>query len=284
MYDGSGQCVEAPLEKSTMHTRIRIKSYPVEEYLGLIFAYIGEGEPPPLPRYRRMEREGVLEWAYTPRACNYFNELENDPEHVPFTHRNPKLPRGVFKMADSVRVEESNWGIAQYRYYKDYVLSVQHGMPNVRSTAHGHGAEVMRFKVPVDDTHLASFEVEIYPGRTAPPHGEGHGEGPGGADNEARAELVKAILAGKVRLSDLDVDPPPNISMFNLQDDVTQAGQGVMRDRSQEHLASSDEYVVLLRRLFEREMRALAEGRPLKRWEWTDDLVNTERQGGGGES
>jgi 5,5'-dehydrodivanillate O-demethylase len=230
-----------------------------------------------------MEREGVLEWAYTPRACNYFNELENDPEHVPFTHRNPKLPRGVFKMADEVRVEESNWGIAQYRYYKDYVLSVQHGMPNIRSTAHGHGAEVMRFKVPVDDGHLASFEVEIYPGG-APRRSEAHGEGPGGADNEARAELVKAILAGKVRLQDLDVDPPPNISMFNLQDDVTQAGQGVMRDRSQEHLASSDAYVVLLRSLFEREMRALAEGRPLKHWEWTADLVNTERQGGGGEA
>src|SRR5436190_11039581 len=47
MYDGSGQCVQAPLEDPGFHTRIKIKSYPVQEYLGLIFAYMGEGNPPP---------------------------------------------------------------------------------------------------------------------------------------------------------------------------------------------------------------------------------------------
>src|SRR5919205_2983341 len=55
-YDGTGQCVEAPLEAPTFHQRIKIKSYPVEEYLGSIFTYIGEGDPPPLPRYPRMEQ------------------------------------------------------------------------------------------------------------------------------------------------------------------------------------------------------------------------------------
>jgi 5,5'-dehydrodivanillate O-demethylase len=279
MFDGDGQCVEQPLEKTPFKNRIHLRSYPVQEYLGLIFAYLGEGEPPTLPRYPRMEREGLLEWAYTPRACNYFNELENDPEHVPFTHRDPKLPRGVFKMADAVRVEESNWGIAQSRYYGDKLLMVQHGMPNIRSTAHGKGAEVFRFKVPVDDEHLVSFEVELYPmsaeeaerrRANRPKHGLG-------GDNEARAALVQEILAGKLRLSDFDVDPPPEISMFNLQDDVTQAGQGVFRDRVHEHLGSSDAYVVLLRSLFRRELRAFAEGRPLKHWELTDDLVNTTR-------
>jgi hypothetical protein len=67
--------------------------------------------------------------------------------------------------------------------------------------------------------------------------------------------------------------------MFNLQDDVTQVGQGVMADRAHEHLGSSDAYVVLLRTIFRREMKAFAEGRPLKHWELTDDLVNTARRG-----
>lgn len=279
MFDGSGQCVDQPLEKPSFADRIRIRSYPVEEYLGLIFAYLGEAKAPPLPRYPRMEREGLLEWAYTPRACNYFNELENDPEHVPFTHRDPKLPRGVFHLADDVRVEESAWGIAQYRTYGDAVLIVQHGMPNIRSTAHGRGAEVFRFKVPVDDEHLASFEVELFPmsaEEAAKRRANRRRHGIGG-DNEARAELARGILAGKRRLQDLDVDPPPAISMFNLQDDVTQTGQGRIRDREHEHLGRSDAYVVLLRSLFQRELRALAEGRPLKHWELTDDLVNTTR-------
>jgi 5,5'-dehydrodivanillate O-demethylase len=284
MYDGSGRCVEQPLEKAPFLDRIRVRSCPVEEYLGLIFVYFGEGDPPPLPRYPRMEREGLLEWAYTPRACNYFNELENDPEHVPFTHRDPKLPRGVFKMADDVRVEESAWGIAQHRYYGDTVLKVQHGMPNIRSTAHGRGAQVFRFKVPVDDEHLVSLEVELFPmsaeeaaQRRAKAHTGKDGHGPAGSDNEARAALAQDILAGRRRLLDVDTDPPPDISLFNLQDDVTQVGQGTMRDRTKEHLGSSDAYVVLLRNIFRRELKAFAEGRPLKHWELTDDLVNTVR-------
>jgi 5,5'-dehydrodivanillate O-demethylase oxygenase subunit len=278
VFDGEGRCVEQPLEKPPFMDRIRMRSYPVQEYLGLIFAYLGEGEPPPLPRYPRMEREGLLEWAFAPRACNYFNELENDPEHVPFTHRDPRLPRGEYPLADSVRVEESNWGIAQHRSYGDAVLIVQHGMPNIRSTAHGKGAEVFRFKVPVDDENLVSFEVEYYPmsAEEAAKRREA-GTHKIGGDNEARAVLTQEILAGKHRLYDFDVDPPPGISMFNLQDDVTQVGQGVFRDREREHLGSSDAYVVLLRNLFRRELRAFAEGRPLKHWELTDDLVNTSR-------
>jgi len=278
MFDGSGQCVDQPLEKPSFADRIRIKSYPVEEYLGLIFAYMGKGDPPPLPRYPRMEREGLLEWAYTPRACNYFNELENDPEHVPFTHRDPNLPRGVFKMAEDVKVEESAWGIAQHRTYPGTMLIVQHGMPNVRSTLHPRGAEVFRFKVPVDDTHMVSLEVERFP-MTAEEAEKKHASGAHaiGGDNEARAVLVEEILSGKKRILDADIDPPPGISMFNLQDDVTQVGQGAIRDRVHEHLGRSDAYVVLLRTMFQREMRALAEGRPLKHWELTDDLQNTAR-------
>jgi 5,5'-dehydrodivanillate O-demethylase len=276
MYDGDGRCVEQPLEKPSFAERIRIRSCPVQEYLGLIFAYFGEGDPPPLPRYPRMEREGLLEWAYTPRACNYFNELENDPEHVPFTHRDPKLPRGIFRMADDVRVEESAWGIAQHRTYPGATLIVQHGMPNIRSTAHGRGAEIFRFKVPVDDEHLVSLEVELFP-MSAEEAAQRRANRHVGNDNEARAELAQEILAGRRRLLDVDSDPPPSISLFNLQDDVTQVGQGVVRDRAHEHLGKSDAYVVLLRALFRRELRAFADGRPLKHWELTDDLVNTVR-------
>ena len=44
-----------------------------------------------------------------------------------------------------------------------------------------------------------------------------------------------------------------------------------------EHLGRSDAYVVLLRSIWQREMRVLAEGRPQKQWQLTPDLVNTER-------
>src|SRR3954451_2935218 len=50
-YGPDGQCVEQPAEPEPFCNRIKIRSYPVEEYLGLIFVYQGEREPPPLPRY-----------------------------------------------------------------------------------------------------------------------------------------------------------------------------------------------------------------------------------------
>src|SRR5437667_5892622 len=60
MYDGSGQCVEQPAEPQPFCEKIRIRSYPVQEYLGLIFAYLGEGEPPELPGYREFEADEVV--------------------------------------------------------------------------------------------------------------------------------------------------------------------------------------------------------------------------------
>ena len=55
-FDSSGQCIEQPAEKESFAEKIRIRSCPTQEYLKLIFVYFGEGEPPPLPRYRISRR------------------------------------------------------------------------------------------------------------------------------------------------------------------------------------------------------------------------------------
>src|SRR5712692_3158471 len=51
LYDRSGQCLEQPAEPVSFAKKIRVRSYPAREYLGLIFAYLGDGDPPPFPRY-----------------------------------------------------------------------------------------------------------------------------------------------------------------------------------------------------------------------------------------
>ena len=71
---------------------MKLKSYPTEEYLGLIFAYLGEGAtrdttsvaPRPLPRYAHFEGPGVLHATTYVRECNYFQNIENglDPVHT----------------------------------------------------------------------------------------------------------------------------------------------------------------------------------------------------------
>src|SRR6266851_3645158 len=53
LYDRQGRCLEQPGEPagSTFHERIRHTAYPCQEVAGIIFAYLGPGEPPLLPAY-----------------------------------------------------------------------------------------------------------------------------------------------------------------------------------------------------------------------------------------
>src|SRR5579871_4176273 len=59
-YGPDGQCTEQPAEPEPFCGRIKIRSYPTQEYLGLIFAYLGDDEAPPLPHYPDFEGGGVL--------------------------------------------------------------------------------------------------------------------------------------------------------------------------------------------------------------------------------
>src|SRR5205823_2681107 len=90
--------------------------YPTQEYLGHVFAYFGEGSPPPLRRYPDFERPGILE-AGPPEAwpCNYFNRIDNaaDAAHVPWTHRTAitrsgKLDRLAVR---DVSADETEYGV-----------------------------------------------------------------------------------------------------------------------------------------------------------------------------
>src|SRR4051794_30397899 len=73
-YQASGQCVEQPAEPKSFAEKIQIPSYPVKEYVGLIFAYLGPGEPPALTCYPALEKDDIsLDIAGWKRICNYFN-------------------------------------------------------------------------------------------------------------------------------------------------------------------------------------------------------------------
>jgi len=58
-----------------------------------------------------------------------------------------------------------------------------------------------------------------------------------------------------------------------VQDYVAQVGQGVIANRKNDRLGVSDIGIFLLRKVWERELRALAEGRPMKEWVRPERLV-----------
>jgi 5,5'-dehydrodivanillate O-demethylase len=280
-YDGAGQCTEMPAEDTSFPPKVRIPAYPTEEYLGLIFAYLGDGAPPPLPRYPDFEGEGILELTTYLRPCNFFNNIENalDHVHVTFVHAVSGFTDAGLRGVPRVEAEESDWGITQRGIRESGAVRVlQYGMPNVQhikgspASAESGWVDSLAWRVPVDDLQHRSFNVNLVhvTGEAAERYLARRGELVPDVSDEVNA-LARAVLRGERRLPELAAHP----SLVNVQDTVAQLGQGRIADRVHERLGRSDVAILLLRKTWERELRALAEGRPLKQWRRTEQLATT---------
>src|SRR5215208_2594690 len=112
-FDGSGQCVEQPDEDKSSAHRVKIKSYPTREYLGLIFAYLGEDAPSPFTQYPDLDRPGVIITDATEIIpCTFWNRFDNDIGHIPWVHRATALRKGRndFIIPRREVVEETPYG------------------------------------------------------------------------------------------------------------------------------------------------------------------------------
>jgi 5,5'-dehydrodivanillate O-demethylase len=265
-YDNTGQCVEQPGEAPAFAGKARIRSYPTEEYLGLIFAYLGHGEPPSLPRLPESETKDAVVWSYGhARPCNFLNGLENDPTHLAFTHRGSEMFFGhVPEVHVKISAEETEWGLMYRTVYPSSVHISHHGMPNI-TYSRLRERERFSWKVPLDDDNYLDFQAnlmnlpegedaEVYRKRHAARRGH---KGP------SYQQVSEAVLRGELTIEEIE----DRSNMNWIQDYVTQVGQGHPRDYLRnERLGPSDVGVILARRIWEREVRALLEGRPLKKW------------------
>ena len=127
------------------------------------------------------------------------------------------------------------------------------------------------WRVPVDDEHCISFGVNLVhlTGDAAKRYQERRDEerreqaspvhrGP------SAAELGRAVLAGKLRLEDVQ-----DVGIYTLvmaEDFISQTGQGAIPDYKNEQMTSGDATTFLRRKIWERELQAFAHGRLFKRW------------------
>ena len=79
---------------------------------------------------------------------------------------------------------------------------------------------------------------------------------------------------GDLRIQDVDGDDRAN--MIWIQDYVTQVGQGPLSERKSERLIRADVGLLLYRKIWEREVMALAEGRPTKQWVRSKAVIASE--------
>jgi 5,5'-dehydrodivanillate O-demethylase len=285
----SGQCVEQPNEDRPFSDKVKMRSHPTREYAGLIFAYLGEGAPPPFRTFPDLDQAGVV--VADPvevLPCNYWNKFDNDHGHIPWVHRATGLRKGrkdIFVLRQEV-MSETPFGMQSTRFVKgeegDVGGALGMGqlsyfiMPNVRlffirTRAKGFEESGLWdtkavWVVPINDQSFAAFDVTHTPleGKEAEAYAESRYKQQE-EEAETRWDLAEKIMAGEMTLEDLPDDMGAYTS-FAIEDYVTQVGMGPVAGRGRENLAATDVKPAFLRRLWLREVSAMLEGKPMAEW------------------
>lgn len=301
-YDETGQCVDQAIENPSFARKVKIRSFPVIEYLGLVFAYFGEGEPPPPPSYPEFEGDDVVVHLRTNFVnYNYFQNMENsvDTLHVSYVHRMSSFfaeSRGEDFGEDTndvgalegsvtdIRCEETEYGFQFDDVFENGSTRTSYfEMPNALHikvapiSAESGWLDFCAWKVPIDAVSYRNFNFTVaHVEGDAADRYRNHPRNRSSQNTAFWDEVRRVgdeILAGKRRLTvedcgDLALTVP-------LQDYIAQRGQGEIADRVHEQLGRSDKVVILLRNLYAREMEKISLGEPVKRWRWPGFLEPT---------
>jgi len=229
-----------------------------------------------------MEGPGVLE-IYDPEywPCNYFNRIDNacDVAHLSFAHRQSRLAVNQLRDIPIVSAEETEYGVrTKVLKGRSETDALHFFMPNLnhfrtalslrdpQSGSEGGMLERYLWRIPVDDENCVSFPLDFahLSGEAAERYQERRQKAKL-ATKIPHTELGEAVLQGKLCMEEIEIQPNLK-NLTSLEDYVVQVGQGPSAPREEDRLGKLDVGVFLVRKLWERELKALAENRPLKRW------------------
>jgi 5,5'-dehydrodivanillate O-demethylase len=261
---------------------VRIAAYPTREHMGLIYAYFGEGDPPAFPPFPEFEGEGIVDNIMEEFPCNWFQTYENqaDEAHLSFVHSpsgsHTLLGRDQIKIPET-SAEEMPFGMARYsRVGEGKRRSTLYLFPNTmriiippfNGLSIGGWRDSYLTLVPTDDENHILFMTQFVRIKEE----ERATYEKARAINEARIkaarkipDIARDILDGRAVLADFRDHP----RFLLIEDAVAQGGQGWIADRSLEHLGRTDVCIVRMRRLFDRELEAIAQGKPTKAFEYS---------------
>ena len=263
VFDVTGRCLEQPGEPadSSFKDKIRLKAYTVRELGGMIWAFMGQGEPPELPNYHFLVRDdGERTFTSYIRECNYMQQVENalDPVHATILHGRavhgfPAAPEWMETPDFNVTMTETmayyvarrkgpQAGTEWHREvaYVPPIMVVHHG-----GTLPGDPLAEMvdvAWRMPIDDHNTRTFTLKFFP--------DANGKR-GNQEKQARPKPAP-LMRGTRRQWDM--------ASINGQDNAAQVGQGSLVDRSREHLGHSDRGVILVRKLWKNAIETALRG------------------------
>lgn len=282
-YDTTGKCIEMPSEppQSRFKERIQLESYPFVERGGVLWAYLGEGSPPPLPDFEWMTLADSHRFVSRRiQDTNFVQALEGgiDASHVSVLHSDARLWNRLpatreMDMAQTsprfyVRSTEYGLVVAAERVREDgrrYIRITQYIMPWYTLIApFSNGFVGAHAFVPMDDERTVVWSIEYRLDRTISAEEVADFRRDGGIHAEVLPGTLMPIRnAANDYLVDRTAQRLGSVSGIRgiaNQDAAMQESMGPVADRPREHLGSSDVGIVMARR---RLLELAAAGRSL---------------------
>ncbi len=263
LFAADGQCIDQPCEPDRGRNRESYRQpwYPVVEYNGLVFAYLGPAAKQPVfPRYDIFEDMGddeeiviIDHFAFggpSDAPCNWFQTHENamDPYHVFILHNAISGPQFDPKLEIWPRIDwqRHDWGVTatQDRDLPDGTtlhrvtetrVPTMRVIPTPTLSVLGK-TNNLSWAVPIDDTTTRVLAMVRKP-KDSPAQG-------------------LPVYGGDKSWFDLTEEE----HQLYPGDYETQVGQGAITLHSDERLSSSDRGVSMVRRQFTQQVQIVADG------------------------
>jgi len=282
LYDVQGRCLEQPGEPagSTFRERIKHPAYPCIERSGVIWTYMGPGEPPLLPNYEFLTVPDEQVFAIKLfHECNWLqgNEGNIDLIHLSFLHHSAYRDLagngaggsrvtggGAAPHQETVEAELTDYGLSvckirqmgaeKHVYFCTYMIPCAFAFSGDTANE-GYS---LNWHVPIDDTH--HWKYTFVSSRTKALEKARIRRG--------RLEMTPDYKALRSKANRYQQDRSTMAEsytgiglVFQAQDMCAVEGAGAIQDRSQEHLTANDAPVVVSRKLLLKGLNDIAEGR-----------------------
>jgi phthalate 4,5-dioxygenase len=294
LFDATGQCLEQPGEpaQSRAYRHLKARAYPCAERNGVIFAFLGEGEPPPFAAFDCFVAPAEQTFAFKGLwECNWLQALEVgiDPVHPSFLHRflsdeSPAAAYGrQFRSASAnsempmtqilrdyarprIQLEDTDYGFRLVTTRELSESSTHYRItnlvfPNAIVIPMSSDMTITQWHVPIDDTSCYWYSMFTSFGdvvdRTT-------------MRNQRLANQTLPSYAPKQnRKSNWGFDPHDQLTRtytglgldVNTHDQWAVESPGAIHDRTREHLGTTDVGIVKYRKLLMQGLRAMQDGR-----------------------
>jgi phenylpropionate dioxygenase-like ring-hydroxylating dioxygenase large terminal subunit len=281
LFDVAGQCLETPAEPDPKFCqRVRQRAYPAVERNGIVFAYLGEGEPPAFPDFDCFVAPDAYTFAFKGCVdCNWLQILEVgiDPAHTSFLHRFFEDADPTLNYGRPFRANSADSDMPITKVMRDYarpkieVAPAEYGLRLCTrrqiSDVHTHvrvthlyfpqafviplsaDMTITQWHVPVDD--VSSYWYAIFTSFGAPVDKREM------RDTRLQLYTLPDYKPRRNKTNQYGFDPAEQArhtytgmgSDVNVHDQWAVESQGIIHDRTREFLGQTDIAIVRYRRL-----------------------------------